>query len=664
MGETMNPGAFLRCMQVFDVITGSDPRFAGGSGGDTTELANRISAIEGTVYEYELWESIGSGTSGTVSRPEGSEIRLDQYPNAGDCLIVKCDSAGRPLDELAETAGGAHITATFSSVGAYVLSGTPGAYPVAIIYQVAVAQQYVGGIPLDSIIGHQTIAYTDEQAIAALAPALAEKSNIGHSHAVATQSAAGFMASADKSKLDGVAANATANSTDSFLRNTDNHTAGSVNSPYSLAEKSKLAGVASGATANATDTQLRDRATHTGTQAMSTVAGLDAALALKADLVAGKIPAAQLPSYVDDVFEYANLASFPATGESGKIYTALDTNKIYRWSGSAYVEISASPGSTDSVTEGVGNLYFTAQRVRDVLLTGLSTATNAAIAATDSVLVAMGKLQAQITGHVGNTTDAHGGIVPNDRGIGKGLDLRGKESEPPSYWVDKGRVTGFMAASDLGLPLITSAYYIVTIDAHWTDASVVITRQATDGIRTYTQASIDAAAWAPWVRVVSADADGDVAHAGNIAHSTDNAYSFGTASQRASVVYAASGTINTSDAREKTSVTALAASEIQAAKLLAAEIGTYQWLASIEAKGEDARKHIGMTVQRAIEVMESCGLDPFGYGFICFDEWAEVETEDGETTQEAGNRYSFRPDELLFFIARGFEARLAALEAK
>jgi len=61
-----------------------------------------------------------------------------------------------------------------------------------------------------------------------------------------------------------------------------------------------------------------------------------------ASLVDGKIPASQLPSYVDDVLEYANIAAFPGTGESGKIYVALDTNKTYRWSGSAYVEISAS----------------------------------------------------------------------------------------------------------------------------------------------------------------------------------------------------------------------------------------------------------------------------------------------------------------------------------
>ena len=66
------------------------------------------------------------------------------------------------------------------------------------------------------------------------------------------------------------------------------------------------------------------------------------ALAGKADLVGGKIPTSQLPAYVDDVLEYANLSAFPATGETGKIYVALDTNLTYRWSSTAYVEISKS----------------------------------------------------------------------------------------------------------------------------------------------------------------------------------------------------------------------------------------------------------------------------------------------------------------------------------
>lgn len=56
----------------------------------------------------------------------------------------------------------------------------------------------------------------------------------------------------------------------------------------------------------------------------------------------GKVPSALLPSYVDDVIEAANKASFPTTGETGKIYVETSTNKTYRWSGSAYVEISAS----------------------------------------------------------------------------------------------------------------------------------------------------------------------------------------------------------------------------------------------------------------------------------------------------------------------------------
>lgn len=82
----------------------------------------------------------------------------------------------------------------------------------------------------------------------------------------------------------------------------------------------------------------------------------------------GKVPSGQLPSFVDDVLEYANLAGFPATGATGVLYVALDTNKVYRWSGTVYVEISGSPGSTDAVPEGSLNLYYTDARVRTAVL--------------------------------------------------------------------------------------------------------------------------------------------------------------------------------------------------------------------------------------------------------------------------------------------------------
>lgn len=70
----------------------------------------------------------------------------------------------------------------------------------------------------------------------------------------------------------------------------------------------------------------------------------------------GKIPASQLPSYVDDVIEANKKADFPLTGETGKIYVDLATNKTYRWGGSAYVEISASLTiGTTSSTAAAGN---------------------------------------------------------------------------------------------------------------------------------------------------------------------------------------------------------------------------------------------------------------------------------------------------------------------
>lgn len=56
----------------------------------------------------------------------------------------------------------------------------------------------------------------------------------------------------------------------------------------------------------------------------------------------GKVPSSQLPSYVDDVLEYSSKSGFPTTGETGKIYVDTGTNLTYRWSGSAYVEISPS----------------------------------------------------------------------------------------------------------------------------------------------------------------------------------------------------------------------------------------------------------------------------------------------------------------------------------
>ena len=93
-------------------------------------------------------------------------------------------------------------------------------------------------------------------------------------------------------------------------------------------------------TINAVDSTARIASSLIG--AINGVASLDST---------GKVPSAQLPSYVDDVLEYINLAGFPVTGTAGIIYVAQDTNKIYRWSGTAYIEISPTAGNADTATK-------------------------------------------------------------------------------------------------------------------------------------------------------------------------------------------------------------------------------------------------------------------------------------------------------------------------
>jgi len=94
-----------------------------------------------------------------------------------------------------------------------------------------------------------------------------------------------------------------------------------------------------------TESQISDLGTYIPTSqkgAASGVASLDSS---------GLVPTSQLPSYVDDVEEYTNYASFPGTGETGKIYVDLATGDIYRWSGSAYVQINDAVSSADQATQ-------------------------------------------------------------------------------------------------------------------------------------------------------------------------------------------------------------------------------------------------------------------------------------------------------------------------
>jgi len=133
------------------------------------------------------------------------------------------------------------------------------------------------------------------------------------------------------------------------------------------------------------------------------------ALELKADLIGGLVPSYQLPSYVDDVVEgYYSGGTFyqepslitPITGEVGKIYQDLTSGGAetpqYRWSGSMYIQITNGfIASSNDVPEGSNNLYWTAARGLANVLVNLVTTNKSIVTSTDSVEIAIGKLQAQ-----------------------------------------------------------------------------------------------------------------------------------------------------------------------------------------------------------------------------------------------------------------------------
>jgi hypothetical protein len=135
----------------------------------------------------------------------------------------------------------------------------------------------------------------------------------------------------------------------------------------------------------------------------------------------------------------------------------------------------------------------------------------------------------------------------------------------------------------------------------------------------------------------------------------DNTQTLGDPSYRWSVVYAGTGTINTSDAREKTFLNTTEA-ETLVAKDLKQLMKKFKFNDAIEAKGEKARVHYGTSAQEVIATFEKHGLDAMEYAIVCYDEWdeqEEIKDENGNKFVEyrpAGNRYGIRYEELLCFI--------------
>jgi len=122
----------------------------------------------------------------------------------------------------------------------------------------------------------------------------------------------------------------------------------------------------------------------------------------------------------------------------------------------------------------------------------------------------------------------------------------------------------------------------------------------------------------------------------------DNTYNLGTSGQRWGTVYAAVGTINTSDATEKQQIQELTDAERRVAQRVKSLVRTFKWNSAVDLKGDAARTHVGVMAQDVYAAFAAEGLDANKYGLFCSD---DIELADGTVTPRLGLRY----DQLLTF---------------
>lgn len=170
------------------------------------------------------------------------------------------------------------------------------------------------------------------------------------------------------------------------------------------------------------------------------------------------IPSAFLPSYVDDVLEWDNLAAFPATGERGKIYVALDTNKQYRWSGSAYVQITS--GAVDSVNGKTGIVQIVKADV------GLGNVDNTSDANKPVSTATQTALDAKLASSAYTANDVLTKLKGVD-GAGSGVDADLLDGQEGAYYLNASNLgTGTLPAARLPASGVTPGTYTsVTVDA-------------------------------------------------------------------------------------------------------------------------------------------------------------------------------------------------------
>lgn len=131
--------------------------------------------------------------------------------------------------------------------------------------------------------------------------------------------------------------------------------------------------------------------------------------------------------------------------------------------------------------------------------------------------------------------------------------------------------------------------------------------------------------------------------------SLDGQINLGGASNRWNTVYAATGTINTSDERAKQDIADITDAERRVAVAIKGMLKSFRFKDAVAIKGDGARVHFGVIAQDVKAAFEAEGLDPTRYALFCHDIWEQEEEENG-VILPAGDRYGIRYDELFAFI--------------
>jgi hypothetical protein len=317
----------------------------------------------------------------------------------------------------------------------------------------------------------------------------------------------------------------------------------------------KLAGIAAGATANDTDSNLKNRGNHTGTQTAATISDFDTEVSNNSSVIAN----------------------------TAKVTNATHTGDV-----------------TGSGELTIGSGKVTAAKIS-------STDTDFNINAT--------------TGHVG----------------------MGVLADSANVLSTSGGTANFQDDAPGG----AQAVYVRNTSS--TGHSAIVQLTARTGGTGYTKSlNIDLSASLNYLQITHNQGDqigvrldnsngGTGSETGAFYPGFDNKTSLGKSGNRWSVVYAGSGTINTSDRNQKEEIEELSEAELRVAQACKGLVRKFKF------KG-GTRKHIGVIAQDVRDAFSAEGLDAHEYGLFCSDTWTDEDT--GEEVTQLGIRY----EELLAFI--------------